>query len=277
MQIQAQRSLRLAPLVLAVLLTAPLPAWSAAGKVLFVTGEVLVSSPSRPLSKLPRGAAINPGDSIKTGINGFTQIVMEDGGRITLRANSQLQINEFKFEDKSSGLSLMSLLKGSMRAVTGLIGHNNRNNYKIKTPTATIGIRGSDGNIGYSPELGSAVQTIEGGHTLTYVEPNGTAHTLDLNPGEVGLLPPDATNPIKVKNFPFPTTQPPIAPSNSNKLSNGLQRDITGPKSALDGKNVDLEGSNRSPGLQDSSGGVIGINSDGMPEVLTPLPNVRGQ
>lgn len=277
MQIQPIRSLRLAPFVLAALLTAPLPAWSAAGKVLFVTGEVLVSSPTHPLSKLPRGAAINSGDSIKTGINGFTQILMEDGGRITLRANSQLQINEFKFEDKSSGLSLMSLLKGSMRAVTGLIGHNNRNNYKIKTPTATIGIRGSDGNVGYSPELGSAVQTIEGGHTLTYFETNGTAHTLDLNPGEVGLLAPDTTNPIKVKNFPFPTTQPPIAPSNSNKLSNGLQRDITGPKSALDGKNVDLEGSNRSPGLQDSSGGVIGINSDGMPEVLTPLPNVRGQ
>lgn len=273
MQIQTHRVQRITPLVLAMMLATPFPAWSAAGKVLFVTGEVMVTSPSHPLSKLPRGAEINAGDSIKTGINGFTQIVMEDGGRITLRANSQLQINEFTFADKSSGLSLMSLLKGSMRAVTGLIGHNNRNNYKIKTPTATIGIRGSDGNIGYSPEIGSSVQTIEGGHTLTYFEANGAAHTLDLNPGEVGLLPPNATDPIKVKDFPFPTTQPPIAPSNSNKLSKGLQRDITGPKAELDSPKLPSDDSGAMPGMQDNNGGIIGKNVDGMPVVITP----RGQ
>ena len=36
------------------------------------------------------------------------------------------------------------LLKGGFRAVSGLIGHVNRDEYRVSTPVATIGIRGTD-------------------------------------------------------------------------------------------------------------------------------------
>lgn len=249
--------------------------WSAAGKALFVTGDVFLISPQKTQQKLARGAEINTGDLIKTGTTGFTQILMDDGGRLTLRADSQLKITEFEYSKKTSGHSLMTLFTGSMRAVTGWIGHNDRNNYKIKTPTATIGIRGSDGNIGFSPEIGSAVQTIEGGHTLTAIDSTGAAHTLDLNPGEVGLLAPNSGEPVKVKIFPFPTTQSPSTATSSRKVDAGLTRTTPGPKTSLDTENNLQDGSTPIPSLQDGSGGLMGVNGNGQTEVIQPPPAQR--
>lgn len=258
-----------------LVLVMPLRAWSAAGKTLFVTGDVFVMTPKKIQQKLTRGAEVNAGDLIKTGPTGFTQILMDDGGRLTLRADSQLKITEFEYNKKSSGHSLMTLFSGSMRAVTGWIGHNDRNNYKIKTPTATIGIRGSDGNIGFSPEIGSAVQTIEGGHTLSSIDSNGTTHTIDLNPGDVGLLPPNSIEPIKVKTFPFPTTQAPATTASAKKVDAGVTRATPGPKTSLEADPNMQDGTTPTPGLQDSSGGVLGVNGNGETQVLTPNPNQR--
>ena len=39
-----------------------------------------------------------------------------------------------------------------MRAITGLIGKRNRDNYRLTTTTATIGIRGSGFKVGYNPD-----------------------------------------------------------------------------------------------------------------------------
>lgn len=269
------KTVGLSSMITLLALTLPATAWSAAGKILFVTGEVFVITTQQNQQKLARGAEINEGDLIKTGPTGFTQVLMDDGGRLTLRAGSQLRITEFEYRKKSSGRSLMTLFSGSMRAVTGWIGHNDRNNYKIKTPTATIGIRGSDGNIGYSPEIGSAVQTIEGGHTLSYVEANGTAHTLDLNPGDVGLLAPNSVVPVKVKTFPFPTTQAATNSSNTKKLDVGITRTTPGPKTDLEENNNLSDGSTPTPGLQDNNGGVMGVNGNGQTEVIQPPPTQR--
>lgn len=260
------------PIFCLLLLLQPLSVWSAAGKVLFATGDVFLIAPKQTQQKLNRGVEINAGDLIKTGSNGFAQMLMDDGGRITLRADSQLQITAFEYQKKSAGRSLMTLFAGSMRAVTGWIGHNDRNNYKIKTPTATIGIRGSDANIGYSSTIGSAVQTIAGGHTLTAESADGHAHTLILNPGDVGLLAPNSVEPVKVKTFPFPTTQPATASSPSKKVDSGLVRPTPGPKTDLNDNSLLSEGSTTGPGLQDGQGGVIGINGNGQTEIVLPPP-----
>lgn len=287
-------NLTITPIALAMLLVFPIEAWSAAGKALYVTGEVNVVHPGQAATRLSKGSEINAGDLISTGVNGFTQIVMDDGGRLTLRAGSQLKITQFDYSGKKDGSerSLMSLLTGSMRAVTGWIGHSNRENYKVNTPTATIGIRGSDGNIGYSPEIGSSVQTLEGGHTITNIDPNGITHTLVLRPGDVGLLPPNSTTPLRVNNFPFATTQPPnvkaeiIKSATPEKPTENVARDTPTPtetkgttpttETALN-DNVATSTSptptsETAPSINDSSGGIIGNNSDGNPVVVIPDP-----
>ena len=97
--------------------------------------------------------------AISTGPNSYLNIKFTDGGRVLLRPNSRFQIEEYSYKagatdsaESSSpnvaaepeGNSLFRLLKGGFRAVTGLIGERNRDTYKVRTPVATIGIRGTD-------------------------------------------------------------------------------------------------------------------------------------
>lgn len=116
-----------------------------AGKVEFVTGNVVAvasDGKSRPLSK---GAEINAGDTIQTG-TGRAQLRFSDGGFMSLSPNTEFGVNEYHYEGKTDGneKSLFKLVKGGLRAITGAIGHVNKKNYKIDTPTATIGIRGTE-------------------------------------------------------------------------------------------------------------------------------------
>ncbi|MFH0934695.1 MAG: FecR domain-containing protein, partial [Pseudomonadota bacterium] len=64
---------------------------------------------------------------------------------ISLGAKSATQLNEFRYDPVTrDGNMLVSVLKGSLRFVTGLLGKHNPKAVGIRTPTATIGIRGTD-------------------------------------------------------------------------------------------------------------------------------------
>ncbi|MEM7196627.1 MAG: FecR family protein, partial [Pseudomonadota bacterium] len=73
----------------------------------------------------------------------FIVIKMEDNTKITLRPESSMVISEFQ-DDKDNESAELSLLKGGLRTVTGLIGKNKPDAVKLKTKVATIGIRGTD-------------------------------------------------------------------------------------------------------------------------------------
>ena len=73
-------------------------------------------------------------------------IVLEaDGGQITLKPGTAVKLDSFNYSaDKpQEDRFLFSLLKGGLRAVTGLVGKRNRDRYLMNTATATVGIRGT--------------------------------------------------------------------------------------------------------------------------------------
>ena len=117
-----------------------------AGKMQFVIGNVQLSSEAGKTHQIQKGDAVNEGDTLSTGAYSSAQIKMQDGGFIALRPDSRLKIDKFSFNGQQDGSesSYFSLLKGGFRAVTGLIGQLNKPAYRIKTPTATLGIRGTD-------------------------------------------------------------------------------------------------------------------------------------
>lgn len=95
--------------------------------------------------KLVRGAEVQSGDTLRVGEASNMQVRFTDEGITALRSNSALRIDDYQFEDKTNvGKSFFSLVKGGMRAITGLIGSHNRDNYAVKAVTATIGIRGTN-------------------------------------------------------------------------------------------------------------------------------------
>jgi FecR protein len=116
------------------------------GQVLYVTGPARITTPAGAVRPLRRGDAINEGDALVTGANAAVQVSMRDGGTVAVRPDTQMKFDSFKFDGQQDGTeqNFVSLLKGGFRAITGLIGRLHKSSYRITTPTATIGIRGTD-------------------------------------------------------------------------------------------------------------------------------------
>ena len=115
-----------------------------AGKVELIEGQVSVTGADSKPRNVLTGSILLEGDSVSTGDKGELHAEMADGAVIAVRPNSQIRIVRYRAKGNSSDASVMSLLKGSFRSVTGWIVKTNPQNYKVQTPIATIGARGTD-------------------------------------------------------------------------------------------------------------------------------------
>lgn len=131
----------------------PLQAHALAGVVQFAAGEASVRQTDGKVIALAKGSDIDSGQAIVTGSNGRVQVKFTDGGLVSLQPNTEFKISNYVDQnDPKQDRFLVDLLRGGMRAITGLIGKRNRENYKLTTTTATIGIRGSGFKVGYNPD-----------------------------------------------------------------------------------------------------------------------------
>ena len=140
---------RLALLVLLLnfispLITAANAAEIEAGKTLLTKGQV-TSDRSSGRVVLKRRSVILEKDEIQVGNDGRAQFRMSDSALISLQENSVLQIKKYQFKTGNKNNSaLLELLQGGLRTITGAIGKDNKKAYELRTPLATIGIRGTD-------------------------------------------------------------------------------------------------------------------------------------
>lgn len=195
--------------------------FAVAGKFQFVNGEVQVINAAGAQHKVQKGDSIDEGDTVASAADGFAQIKMEDGGFFAVRPDTQFKVDTFQFNGKTDGSEqgVFSLIKGSLRSVTGLIGKVHRDNYKINTATSVIGIRGSGADVGHSDAIGTAVRTLFGGHSLT-----SGGKTVVTGPGQVALAPPGEAPKI-VPNFPFNTSTSAAGGGNGNgEKSSGSEK-----------------------------------------------------
>jgi hypothetical protein len=140
-------------LLMALAAAYPLQAHAMAGVAQFTAGEVNLRQTDGRTTVLAKGGDINSGNAIVTGSNGRAQVKFTDGGLVSLQPNTEFKIaNYVDQNDPKEDRFLVDLLRGSMRAITGLIGKRNRDNFKLTTTTATIGIRGSGFKVGYNPD-----------------------------------------------------------------------------------------------------------------------------
>lgn len=127
----------------------------AAGHADFVIGNVQAVAADGAQRPLAKGSEINIGEAIHTAAGARAQIRFTDGGYVSLQPNSQFRIDDYRYENKTDGKEkgFFSLLRGGLRTITGAIGHVNRDNYRVTTSMATIGIRGT----GYNAMLGEGL------------------------------------------------------------------------------------------------------------------------
>jgi hypothetical protein len=114
-----------------------------AGTVSLIEGDVRVLDRVLKGRHPAVGDPVYEGESIVTGAGGEIHLDMQDGGYIGVRPGTRMQIVDFKAEGGSDDGFLLNLVEGSFRAVTGWITRGNRR-AEVSTPTATIGIRGTD-------------------------------------------------------------------------------------------------------------------------------------
>jgi len=114
-------------------------------RVVRIKGNARATSIDGRARALQEGAAIYERDRLNTGIASYLVVAFNDESRVTLISNSELNIKQHRYkpEEPEASNSLLEFIRGGLRLVSGIIGKINNDDYKIATPTATIGIRGT--------------------------------------------------------------------------------------------------------------------------------------
>ncbi len=115
------------------------------GRIAVLKGSASSLNEAGKRHELSVGAAVYERDKIRTRMNSFAVIAFNDKTRITMSPNSIFKIQEQRFKPKepAENNAFFSFIRGGLRLVTGLIGKLNRESFRVATPTATIGIRGT--------------------------------------------------------------------------------------------------------------------------------------
>jgi hypothetical protein len=116
------------------------------GHVARLDGQASAIDINGRVQQLKISAAIFEGDRLETEPGARVYIQMDDGARVHLKEDSVLKITEYVitagYGEGSS--SILDLLRGGLRKLTGSIGANALANYQLQTGLATIGIRGTE-------------------------------------------------------------------------------------------------------------------------------------
>jgi hypothetical protein len=113
------------------------------GKISVAEGSGIVK---RESNEIPgdKGTPLEMQDTIATA-NGVFQLEFVDDTRVDVTEHSRMVIDEFVYDPNAgTGALSMRATLGAVRYASGAIAHNNRRNVSIKTPSATIGVRGTD-------------------------------------------------------------------------------------------------------------------------------------
>ena len=109
-------------------------------------GEVsaLANGDSR---ELKQGDFVFVNDEILTGDRSFAVLQFTDGAKVTVRPGSKLIIETYLYAGNDGDESTLNLVSGGLRVITGAMAKTNPENYKVRTPVALMGVRGTEFSI----------------------------------------------------------------------------------------------------------------------------------
>lgn len=162
---------------------------AAAGTVSLLEGDVRFLDSNQRMRRPSLHDPVYEGDSVVTGSDGEVHLDMEDGGYIGVRPSTNMRVVNFKAEGGADDGFLIGLLQGSFRAVTGWITRTRGARAEVQTPTATIGIRGTDYEPLVIPEGGAGEA---GTYNRVYIgetEMRTPQGSVVVRPNQAGFVP----------------------------------------------------------------------------------------
>jgi hypothetical protein len=135
----------LLPLLLWSAAMAPALAAQVVGTVSQLSGPLLARRADGSTKVLALRSEVQEGDTLVTEKNTYALLKLIDNSEITLKPDSTFTIDKFSFEGgkPENDSAAFNLVRGGLRSVTGLLGKRSKERFGLKTPTATIGIRGT--------------------------------------------------------------------------------------------------------------------------------------
>lgn len=187
-----------------------------AGTVINLSGALMAQKADGTVKALAVRSEVEQGDTLVSEKNTYAQIKFIDNGEITLKPGTTFKVDAYSYDaGKPEGDSAsFTLIKGGLRSITGLLGKRNKEKFQLKTPTATIGIRGTTfiaqmappapGGVGLPPGL--YVQVIDGLINVT-----NKGGTQNFAAGQFGYTANPIQPPIVVPSNPgIKFTPPPV-------------------------------------------------------------------
>lgn len=146
-------------LIVGLLVAASLAQAGEAGRIVFVTGDVRIAD-----QRIALDHAVQEGDELATGADGYTYLKTVDNGFLILRPNTRARITAYHIDRQNPAHTRikLELLNGVVRSISGQAVKLARQNFRFNTPVAAIGVRGTDFTVFTDQEI-SRVAVTSGG------------------------------------------------------------------------------------------------------------------
>ena len=146
-------------LIVGLLIAANLAQAGEAGRMIFVTGDVTIAG-----QRIALGHAVQEGDELATGADGYAYLKTVDNGFLILRPNTRARVTAYHIDRQNPAQTRikLELLNGVARSISGQAVNQARQNFRFNTPVAAIGVRGTD-FIVFTDRETSRVVVISGG------------------------------------------------------------------------------------------------------------------
>ncbi|MEJ8566910.1 FecR family protein [Elongatibacter sediminis] len=118
----------------------------ATGLIVASRGTVLATGVGEA-RELKQGDEIFVEDSIMTAPKSFAVIQFLDGAKVTVKPDSEIVIEDYVYNGNADDKATLNLVSGGLRVITGAMAKTHPENYKVKTPVALMGVRGTEFSI----------------------------------------------------------------------------------------------------------------------------------
>ena len=219
--------IRLALMVLWLMSGSAAAAAQVAGVVVQLSGAASARSPSGAARDLQARSEVESGDTLTTAAGAYALVRFIDNSELTLKPGTTVVVDRYAFDagQPQQDSAAFTLVKGGLRSITGLLGKRNKDKFVMKTPGATIGLRGTTFFLEYltgkndvdpSPGLepGLHVHVSSGGISLE----NG-AGQFRYDAGQFGYIRDDKTRPVKMFANPGMRFTPPASFGQADTLT----------------------------------------------------------
>ena len=168
-------------------------AFAAVGQLYDAAGEVKTALGSQMAQAAGKGASLENDMIVSTGDSSKAVLKFEDGQVIALQSNTSFRIQDYHYNPKEIEKSniFFSMLKGGLRAITGLIGSKHKTAFRLQTANSTIGIRGTDFMVVMSNQMYSNV--VSGSISMT-----NAAGTAVFSAGQTALVTSATVLPVSI-------------------------------------------------------------------------------